>query len=207
VVECIEETKRQTGEPGGDCAVPTAPPTPRLTAVPALQGIQRLNAVIVSGTAFVDMQSIGSLKCPPFVLLILSNPRLQSLDGLQNISPWTANTDGPALTIVENPGLTTPLSVSQLSQYLRCGEGGSDLAGLGTVTVFLPACSPAAVCPPSPLLESACLLVMFMVFTVVFWGGFRHCTLCICRVQTHVRPSNVYRCRCHVLYMCAEVGA
>jgi hypothetical protein len=149
ILECTAETLSGSREPYGTCAAPTEPATPRLTAVPALQGVQRLGfSLDVFGTAFVNMQSFGSLKCPPVSLNILSNHLLMSLAGLETISPWTEDTYGPSVTILNNEGLTTPASVTPLSQYLRCGEGGSDLTGLGLLVILLPSCFPRVVCPP-----------------------------------------------------------
>jgi hypothetical protein len=156
ILECNAETLSGSGEPYGTCADPMPPATPRLTAVPALQGVQRLGfSLDVFGTAFVNMQSFGSLKCPPAELNIYVNPLLMTLAGLETISPWTEDTNGPFVAIVSNQGLTTPASVTPLSQYLRCGEGGSDLTGLGNLDIVLPSCT-EVVCPPLGYWLHAC---------------------------------------------------
>ncbi len=137
IAECAQENRDL-----GVCeSPPRYPAIMRLTGITAFTGVQRLGSVLqIFSGGFVDMTSFSSLTCPPARLLLANMPYLVSLDGLDNIAPWSQDDRGPNLIIGNNPGLSSATSISVLRPYLLCSQGSSSLRG-SRLTLLVPNCA------------------------------------------------------------------
>jgi hypothetical protein len=137
----ISECARENRDLGACDSSPTFPEIMRLTGITAFNGVQRLGSFLqIFSGGFVDMTSFSSLTCPPARLLLANMPYLVSLDGLDNIAPWSQDDRGPSLIIGNNPGLSSPASIAALRPYLLCFQGSSSLRG-DRLTLLVPNCA------------------------------------------------------------------
>jgi hypothetical protein len=131
IIECTEEDPVK-----GGCPIVTNPPsTPRLVAIPALSKVSTFRELIIQSTALKDMMSFTGLTCSPTVMTVVNNLGLATLQGLENLRPWSGDPRGPFVTFVQN-ALTTPASVSALQTMALCDQNGdSGLSGGITMDV------------------------------------------------------------------------
>lgn len=132
---------------------PNLPPLfPRLVGLPGLVNLQRINtadpanlpygftSLVVQGTAMRDLLSFSGLTCPPANLNITRNIYLQSLNGLNSLATWTADTFGPKVVVSGN-NLTGASSISALRVLAGCpttnlfGDTFIQVTGCATITV------------------------------------------------------------------------
>ncbi len=125
IVECTEEDPVK-----GGCPIVTSPPsTPRLVAIPALSKVNTFRELFIQSTALKDMTSFTGLTCAPTVMTLTGNLGLATLQGLQNLKPWSGDPRGPFVLFAQT-ALTTPASVSALQTMALCDQNGdSPLSG------------------------------------------------------------------------------
>jgi hypothetical protein len=125
VVECTEEDAVK-----GGCPIAYTPPsTPRLVAIPGLSKVYRFRELFIQTTALKDMTSFTGLTCPPSVMTLSSNLKLDTLNGLENIRPWFKDSIGPVVN-VDQTGLTTRETEAALQTMALCDPfGASGISG------------------------------------------------------------------------------